>query len=31
MLGSTGWLDLWRRPDLARIYGAYVTVEVLNG
>lgn len=28
-LGSSGWLDLWRRPDLARLYGSYVVVEVL--
>ena len=28
-LGSTGWLDLWRRKDLAILYGPYVTVEVL--
>jgi hypothetical protein len=28
-LGSSGWLDLWRRPDLARAYGGYATVELL--
>jgi hypothetical protein len=28
-LGSTGWLDLWRRADLARAYGNYAVVEVL--
>lgn len=28
MLGSSGWLDLWNRPDIARLYGPYVTVEV---
>jgi hypothetical protein len=28
-LGSTGWLDLWRRADLARVYGNYALVEVL--
>ena len=30
LLGSSGWVDLWRRPDLTRVYGAYVTVEVLR-
>jgi hypothetical protein len=30
MLGSTGWLDLFRRPDLAAKYGPYVTVEVVR-
>lgn len=30
-LGSSGWLDVYRRPDLARAYGPYVTVEVLAG
>ena len=29
LLGSSGWLDLWRRADIARAYGPYVTVEVL--
>lgn len=28
-LGDSGWLDLWRRPDLAAEYGPYVVVEVL--
>lgn len=28
-LGDAGWLDLFRRPDLARAYGPYVAVEVL--
>lgn len=28
-LGSSGWLDLWRRADLAREYGPYAMVEVL--
>lgn len=28
MLGSSGWLDVFRRPDLATKYGAYATVEV---
>jgi len=28
-LGSVGWLDLFRRPDLAIRYGPYVTVEIL--
>lgn len=28
-LGSSGWLDLWRRADLARDYGPYALVEVL--
>lgn len=30
MLGSTGWLDVWRRPDLARMYGDYVTVRIVQ-
>lgn len=30
MLGSNGWLDLWRRPDLVRDYGPYALVTVLN-
>lgn len=29
LLGSSGWLDLWRRPDLVRRYGSFVTVRVL--
>ena len=29
MLGASGWLDLWRRPDIAHAYGPYATVEVL--
>ena len=29
LLGSSGWLDLWRRPDLARAYGPYASVEVM--
>jgi len=29
LLGSSGWLDVWNRSDLARLYGAYVNVEVL--
>jgi len=29
LLGSSGWLDLWRRPDLARAYGPYATAEVV--
>jgi hypothetical protein len=29
LLGSSGWLDLWRQPALARSYGPYVDVEVL--
>lgn len=29
LLGSTGWLDLWNRPDLVRLLGDYTTVEVL--
>lgn len=29
MLGSSGWLDVWRRADIARKYGRYATVEVL--
>lgn len=29
-LGSSGWLDLWRRADLARDYGPYALVEVLR-
>jgi hypothetical protein len=28
-LGSRGWVDVWRRPDLQRMYGQYVTLEVL--
>jgi len=28
-LGSSGWLDLWRRPDLAHRLGPYATVEVM--
>jgi hypothetical protein len=28
-LGNDGWLDVWNRSDLARLYGAYVNVEVL--
>ena len=28
-LGWVGWLDLWRRPDLARAYGNYALVERL--
>lgn len=27
--GAPGWLDLWRRADLAAEYGPYVVVEVL--
>lgn len=27
-LGSSGWLDLWRRSDLARLYGDWVIVRV---
>lgn len=30
LLGSTGWVDLWRRPDLVRKYGSWVVVEVLR-
>jgi hypothetical protein len=30
LLGRTGWLDVWGRPDLPRRYGNYVTVEVLE-
>lgn len=29
LLGSVGWLDVFRRPDLARMYGSHVVVEVL--
>jgi hypothetical protein len=29
MLGSVGWLDVFRRSDLAARYGPYATVEVL--
>jgi len=29
LLGSSGWLDLWRRPDLVRAYGPYAAAEVL--
>jgi hypothetical protein len=29
LLGSSGWLDLFRRPDLAAAYGPYATVTVL--
>lgn len=29
LLGSTGWLDVWGRPDLIRQLGDYTTVEVL--
>lgn len=29
LLGYSGWLDLWRRPDIARKYGAYATVQVI--
>ena len=28
-LGSSGWLDLWRRPDLIRAYGTHALVELL--
>ena len=28
-LGDSGWLDVWKRPDLQRMYGQYVTVRVL--
>jgi len=30
VLESTGWLDVWARPDLQRQYGSYVNVEVLR-
>jgi len=29
MLGNSGWLDVYARADLARLYGAYVNVEVI--
>lgn len=29
LLGSSGWLDLFNRPDLARAYGPFATLEVL--
>jgi len=29
ILGKTGWLDVWGRPDLSR-YGSNVTVEILD-
>jgi hypothetical protein len=28
-LGSTGWLDVWRRPDISNRYGPTTTVTVL--
>jgi hypothetical protein len=29
MLGNSGWLDVYARADLARLYGAYVNVEII--
>ncbi len=29
-LGSSGWLDLFRRPDLVHKYGEYVVVEIVS-
>jgi hypothetical protein len=29
LLGSSGWLDLFARPDLVRRYGSYVNVQVV--
>lgn len=29
LLGSSGWLDLFARPDLVRRYGPYATVQVV--
>jgi hypothetical protein len=29
LLGNTGWLDLWRRPDVVRRFGPFTTVQVI--
>jgi hypothetical protein len=29
LLGSSGWLDLFARPDLVRRYGPYANVQVV--
>ena len=28
LLGSSGWLDVWHRPDVAQKYGRYVLATV---
>lgn len=30
LLGDSGWLDVFRRPDLAEKYGQYTVVEVVE-